>query len=32
VRGLPFQAADLADVITAAVASVSDVHLKEAAK
>jgi 2-oxoglutarate ferredoxin oxidoreductase subunit alpha len=32
VRGLPFQAGELADVIATAVASVSDVPLKEAAK
>ena len=32
VRGLPFQAGELADVIATAVASVSDAPLKEAAK
>jgi 2-oxoglutarate ferredoxin oxidoreductase subunit alpha len=32
VRGLPFQAGELADVIATAVASVSDLPLKEAAK
>ncbi|HET7802121.1 MAG TPA: 2-oxoglutarate ferredoxin oxidoreductase subunit alpha, partial [Humibacillus xanthopallidus] len=32
VRGLPFQAGDLANVISAAVASVSHAPLKEAAK
>ena len=32
VRGLPFQAGELADVIATAVASVSDAPLKETAK